>query len=89
MVMGEINMKVKVYKVYPKKQTGDEDRFWYFVDAPSKRIAKWCGAACYNNEYAVGSTYTDRFPIVDNIVDMFNKVKEVSGHLRLPRQCCN
>ena len=45
-------MKVKVYKVYPKKQTGDEDRFWYFVDAPSKRIAKWCGAAHYNNEYA-------------------------------------
>ena len=45
-------MKVKVYKVYPKKQTGDDDRFWYYVDAPSKRIAKWCGAACYNNEYA-------------------------------------
>lgn len=41
------------------------------------------------NEFAVGSTYTDRFPIMDNIVDMFNKVKEVSGHLRLPRQCCN
>ena len=45
-------MKVKVYKVYPKKQTGDEDTFWYYVDAPSKRIAKWCGAACYNNDYA-------------------------------------
>ena len=45
-------MKVKVYKVYPKKQTGDDDRFWYYVDAPSKRIAKWCGAACYNNDYS-------------------------------------
>ena len=40
-------MKVKVYKVYPKRH---ED-VWYYVDAPSKRIAKWCGAACYNNDY--------------------------------------
>ena len=45
-------MKVKVYKVYLKNLTGYEDRFWYFVDAPSKRIAKWCGAACFNNDYA-------------------------------------
>ena len=52
-------MKVKVYKVYPKKQTGDEDRFWYYVDAPSKRIAKWCGAACYNNDYAASLRASD------------------------------
>ena len=44
-------MKVKVYKVYPKKQNVDTD-IWYYVDAPSKRIAKWCGAACYNNDHA-------------------------------------
>lgn len=44
-------MRVKVYKVYPKKQNADA-AIWYYVDAPSKRIAKWCGAACYNNEYA-------------------------------------
>jgi hypothetical protein len=25
---------------------------WYLVDAPSKRIAKWCGAAILNNTYA-------------------------------------
>lgn len=32
-------MKVKVYKVSLK----EDPNIWYFVDAPSKRIAKWCG----------------------------------------------
>ena len=32
------------------------------------------------NNFAVSSTWSDRYPIMDNIVDMFNKVKEVSGH---------
>lgn len=40
-------MKVKVYKVSLK----EDPTIWYFVDAPSKRVAKWCGAALYNNEY--------------------------------------
>ena len=40
-------MKVKVYKVTAKK-----DGMWYIVDAPNKRIARWCGAACYNSTYA-------------------------------------
>ena len=40
-------MKVKVYKVYPK----DNPDLWYYVDAPSKRVAKWCGAAILNNTY--------------------------------------
>ena len=40
-------MKVKVYKVYPKNNPD----IWYWVDAPSKRIAKWCGAAVLNNTY--------------------------------------
>ena len=40
-------MKVKVYRVSLK----EDSNIWYFVDAPSKRIAKWCGAALYNNEY--------------------------------------
>ena len=40
--------KVKVYKVYPKNQPD----LYYYVDAPSKRVAKWCGAAIVNNEYA-------------------------------------
>ena len=44
-------MKLKEYKVYPKKQDADTD-IWYYVDAPSRRIAKWCGAACFNNDYA-------------------------------------
>jgi hypothetical protein len=40
-------MKVKVYRVSLKEDTN----IWYLVDAPSKRVAKWCGAALYNNEY--------------------------------------
>ena len=41
-------MKVKVYKVYPKNNPD----LWYLVDAPTKRIAKWCAAAIINNDYA-------------------------------------
>ena len=40
-------MRVKVYRVSLK----EDPNIWYFVDAPSKRVAKWCGAALYNNEY--------------------------------------
>ena len=48
-------MKVKVYKVYPK----DSHDLWYFVDAPSKRIAKWCGATIMNNTYCSFLTAKD------------------------------
>ena len=41
---------------------------------------------CYidlvNEEFAVSSTATERFPLMDNIVDMFKKVREVSGNAR-------
>ena len=33
-------------------------------------------------EFAVGSTATERFPLMDNIIDMFKKVREVSGNAR-------
>lgn len=39
--------KIKVYKVYPKNNPD----LWYMVDAPTKHIAKWCGAAILNNIY--------------------------------------
>lgn len=41
-------MKVKVYRVYPKNNPSN----YYLVDAPCASIAKWCGAALVNNEYA-------------------------------------
>ncbi len=41
-------MKVKVYRVWVK----DNPNIWYYVDAPSKRITKWCGANLSNNEYS-------------------------------------
>lgn len=37
-------MKIKVYKVWIQNS-------WYLVDAPNKRIAKWCAANLYNHEY--------------------------------------
>ena len=33
-------------------------------------------------EFAVGSTATERFPLMDNIIDMFKKVREVSGNAK-------
>ena len=37
-------MKVKVYRVWIKNES-------YLVDAPNKRIAKWCAANLYNHDY--------------------------------------
>ena len=33
-----------------------------------------------NSEFGVSSTAKERYPLMDNVVDMFNKVREVSGH---------
>lgn len=59
-------MKVKVYKVWMK----DHPSIYYYVDAPSKRIAKWCGANLYNNEYAAFATTknikVERFTFKEN-----------------------
>ena len=41
-------MKIKVYRVEPKE---NPNSIFYMVDAPNKRIAKWCGANLFNNEY--------------------------------------
>ena len=41
--------KVRVYKVYPKNNPD----LWYLVDAPTKRIARWCGTAILNNTYCM------------------------------------
>ena len=48
-------MRVKVYKVWPKNNTD----LYYYVDAPSKRVARWCGAAVINNDYASFLTAKD------------------------------
>ena len=42
-------MKVKVYRVVPKHNSSG---IYYMVDAPNKRIAKWCGANLYNYDYS-------------------------------------
>ena len=40
-------MKVKTYIVTAK----DNPDLWYEVDAPSKRVAKWCAVNLYDREY--------------------------------------
>jgi hypothetical protein len=42
-------MRVKVYEVSYKDDCGHTYKLW--VDAPNKRIAKWCGANLFNNQY--------------------------------------
>ena len=49
-------MKVKVYKVVPKK---NPKGIFYMVDAPNKKIAKWCGANLFNNEYIAFASAKD------------------------------
>ena len=38
-------MKIKMYKVSIRHA-------FYYVEAPNKRIARWCGYNMYCNEYA-------------------------------------
>ena len=38
---------MKTYIVYLKHNPD----IWYEVDAPSKRVARWCGIACYDQNY--------------------------------------
>ena len=38
-------MKVKMYKAIIRDT-------YYYVEAPNKRVAKWCGYNMYTNEYA-------------------------------------
>ena len=52
---------------YDEFYMGDDGDFTLYVDL-------------VNNEFAVSSTATERFPVTDNIKDMFDKVREVSGH---------
>ena len=52
---------------YDEFYMGDEGSHTMYVDL-------------VNNEFAVSSTATERFPVMDNIKDMFDKVREVSGH---------
>lgn len=44
-------MKIKVYRVELRKPWIWKD--FYYVNAPSKRIARWCGANLFNNNFPV------------------------------------
>ena len=52
---------------YDEFYMGDDGNFTLFVDS-------------VNKNFGVSSTAKERFPIADNIIEMFNKVREVSGH---------
>ena len=42
-------MRVKVYDVTLRHKC--QDNKTYYVDAPNKRIAKWCGANLFNQDF--------------------------------------
>lgn len=50
-------MKIKTYLATFRHS--NDDSLYYYVDAPSKRIAKWCGANLYNSEYLAFVTAKD------------------------------
>ena len=67
------SMKVKVYQVILKDMTNP---IYYYVDAPSKRIAKWCGANLFNNEYSSWNIYM-KFPVeLNNKLTKFSSVTD-------------
>lgn len=49
-------MKVKTYIVTAK----DNPDLWYEVDAPSKRVAKWCAVNLFDHQYFGGKRRTIR-----------------------------
>ena len=55
----------KTYIVYPKRHPD----LWYEIDAPTKRVAKWCGLNVIQSNY--GCNYTVR--------DMVAKRRKVKG----------
>lgn len=52
---------------YDEFYMGDDGNFTLFVDS-------------VNKNFGVSSTAKERFPMTDNIIEMFDKVREVSGH---------
>ncbi len=55
-------MKIKSYIVWDKK----DPSWWYTVEAPSKRIAKWCGANIVMNHCCCQRTARDMGVKEDN-----------------------
>ena len=47
--------KVKVYRVMLKDDLNGD--IFYTVDAPNKRIARWCGANLFNNVFTTSATW--------------------------------
>jgi hypothetical protein len=50
-------MRVKEYEVSYKDDLGSTHTYW--IEAPSKRIAKWCVAAIFNYNYFAFLTAKD------------------------------
>lgn len=45
----------KTYIVYPKRNPD----LWYEIDAPTKRVAKWCGLNVIQANYSCNYTIKD------------------------------
>lgn len=46
---------IKTYIVYPRSAP----ELWYEIEAPTKRIAKWCGLNAVQSNYGCGYTIKD------------------------------
>ena len=46
---------IKTYIVYPKSKSD----LWYEIEAPTKRIAKWCGLNVIQSNYCCNYTVKD------------------------------
>lgn len=51
---------MKLYTVYLKSAP---TKHWYSVEAPNKRIARWCGYNLFQNEYLGGNVSIRDFKV--------------------------
>ena len=54
-------MKTREYYVTIKGAQSNPFSDYYFVEAPNKRIAKWCALNLFQNEYVTNLTIKDIF----------------------------
>ncbi len=54
-------------------------KYWYSIEAPSKRIARWCAFNIFQNEYCGSEikphdfkAYSSKWTTIDNIKELYN-----------------
>lgn len=68
-----------IEQLKPSRLMSEKDYSEFFMGTDGSHTMY---ADLVKQEFAVGSTAKERFPLMDNIVDMFKKVREVSGNAK-------